>query len=239
MEVKIIVFIASLFLVGALLMHLGIRHKGLEQRQKSWIKYLSYLLITGLLVGSILFTKHGFFLSACLIIAMSLFELIRQMALTGKMMPSVVGILIMCTVAPFFILFSDLNPGLVLFTYLVTGIFDAFSQLTGQLAGKTKLARKISPNKTVEGLIGGMGCTLLLCSIPGKFSNLSSERCICLAIIISLAALCGDLLASAGKRRFGIKDYSHLLPGQGGFLDRFDSLLMSGAVVYIIQCIFA
>lgn len=96
--------------------------------------------------------------------------------------------------------------------------FDAFSQFFGQIFGRNALIRNISPNKTIEGCIGG----LAICIV----TSLYTFNSLWLGIYVAFFALCGDLLASMVKRRSGIKDFSNLLPGQGGVLDRFDSYVL-------------
>jgi len=134
-----------------------------------------------------------------------------------------------------FLYFSRLGNELVLFTFLVLSIFDAFSQISGQLLGKRKLVPSISPGKTVEGLAGGavvaVGTSVLLMSLTG----ISVSGTLLLAAGITLFAFLGDLAASLFKRQFGVKDFSELLPGHGGFLDRFDSLIAGGALVALLK----
>jgi phosphatidate cytidylyltransferase len=114
---------------------------------------------------------------------------------------------------------------------LIVTVFDAFSQLTGQLFGKTKLVPTISPNKTWEGLIGGLASAILISMLFSSLIALPILKTMALGLVISLFAFCGDLLASISKRKFGIKDFSNLLPGQGGFVDRFDSLIFASVIV--------
>lgn len=122
---------------------------------------------------------------------------------------------------------SSLEEFLSLFA--LTVIFDGFCQVTGQLVGRTKLTPTISPQKTVEGLILG---GLIAYGIGIYFTSLSQEK----VFLLCISALLGDLIASAYKRRCGIKDFSDLIPGHGGILDRFDSFLMVGAVSFFLSC---
>lgn len=108
--------------------------------------------------------------------------------------------------------------------FLCVLAFDAFSQFFGQLFGRHSLIRKISPNKTIEGCVGG----LLMCILTSFLMFDSVWK----GVYISFFALSGDLLASYAKRHAGVKDFSQLLPGQGGVLDRFDSYIFS-AVFYL------
>jgi len=103
--------------------------------------------------------------------------------------------------------------------------FDAFSQFTGQLLGRTPLWKRLSPGKTVEGSIGG----LVVCMLSSLYVFGQVQP----GLLIAVTALCGDLLASAIKRHAGLKDFSKVLPGQGGVLDRFDSYIFTCFVFYV------
>lgn len=111
---------------------------------------------------------------------------------------------------------------------------DTFAYFVGCLFGKHKLCPVISPNKSVEGAIGGvLGATLLgalwvYFMLPGTGAGFY----FCLPILSILSEF-GDLFASIIKRKYGIKDYSNLIPGHGGVLDRFDSVLFITAILYV------
>lgn len=122
----------------------------------------------------------------------------------------------------------------LLFMILVAFTFDAFSQITGQLAGKYKITTRISPNKTLEGFAGGMVFSLLAVMLANYWMNQPWLPIMIMAIGTALAAFAGDLLASMMKRINDIKDFSNWLPGQGGFLDRFDSLVFAGFFLWIL-----
>jgi phosphatidate cytidylyltransferase len=124
------------------------------------------------------------------------------------------------------------------YTLFLTTVFDAFSQLSGQLLGKRKLVPKISPNKTYEGLFGGLLFALFTAVLIHKLLFISIGQSFILGLGISGFAFLGDLLASYCKRRFQIKDFSKLIPGHGGILDRFDSFITAGAFMLIIVAIF-
>lgn len=126
------------------------------------------------------------------------------------------------------------NRALV-FIYISVAVFDAFSQLAGQSLGRTKMAPQISPNKTWEGFGGGAFFTalfgLFFFAVIGK--NLLES--LPLTFAISVFSLGGDLSASWLKRKAKIKDYSNLLPGHGGILDRFDSLIFTFASLVLLS----
>lgn len=114
---------------------------------------------------------------------------------------------------------------------LLCNVCDAAAYLVGRCFGKRKLAPRISPNKTVEGSIGGLVMTEVIFLLAAFFMERSGVICVnfgTLAVYLLLASLVsqlGDLSFSAVKRIVGVKDYGKLLPGHGGILDRFDSLL--------------
>lgn len=120
------------------------------------------------------------------------------------------------------------DQGYVLSMLVMIWTFDTFAYLVGKLFGKHKLAPKISPLKTVEGFLGGfvfasVAAILLDCFLlpeaPVWFWGVA-------LLLVTFAGTTGDLLQSWLKRRAGVKDSGRLMPGHGGFFDRFDSLLL-------------
>lgn len=116
---------------------------------------------------------------------------------------------------------------------------DVGGYFTGHFFGRHKLAPQISPKKTVEGAVGAVLFTMLIMGIGGwvvintsYFSRLPFFHYILLGIMISVLAQAGDMMASSIKRFAGIKDFSSLLPGHGGFMDRMDSILFGGVAVF-------
>lgn len=110
---------------------------------------------------------------------------------------------------------------------------DSMAYFTGFAIGKHKLAPKISPKKTIEGSIGGILGSVLLCGLFGYFVIPGLlMHCIIIGIIGGVISQFGDLTASIFKRKMGIKDFGNLIPGHGGILDRFDSVLFTAPMVY-------
>lgn len=121
----------------------------------------------------------------------------------------------------------SIEPGifLILLALICTWASDSFAYLTGKACGRRKMAPHISPNKTVEGLAGGaVGCVILgvLVSFFAGFDLLEGGI---LSIMAAIMAPMGDLFESYVKRACDIKDSGNILPGHGGMMDRFDSLL--------------
>lgn len=127
----------------------------------------------------------------------------------------------------------------VLFTVLVTWANDSFAYFIGVNFGRHKLSPKISPKKSIEGSVGGIGGGLLTAVVLGWFFHKSAHLMLILGSLVVVAGQFGDLVESVIKRNAGVKDSGHFLPGHGGVLDRFDSLLLSAPVVYYIVVCFA
>lgn len=110
---------------------------------------------------------------------------------------------------------------------------DVMAYFTGYAFGKHKLCPTISPKKTIEGSIGGIVGSVILC---GLFGYILIPRllmhCIIIGVLGGVVSQFGDLTASIFKRKMGIKDYGNLIPGHGGILDRFDSVLFTAPMIY-------
>jgi len=110
---------------------------------------------------------------------------------------------------------------------------DSFCYYAGMQFGKHKLAEVISPNKTIEGAIGGTSMCVLFCLIFGIFVfYLEWYHALVLGLLIAAFAQIGDLCESMIKRDAGVKDSSDIIPGHGGFLDRTDSYILTIPVIY-------
>ena len=118
----------------------------------------------------------------------------------------------------------------------VTFASDTAAYFVGKGLGRHKLAPLISPGKTWEGTIGGLvGAVLfsLLFTLSTPFSlPIEWGEALLLGLLVSVFGQIGDLLESLFKRYVGVKDSGKLIPGHGGFLDRMDSIVFAGAVVY-------
>ena len=118
---------------------------------------------------------------------------------------------------------------------------DTCAYCVGMLIGKHKMSPKLSPKKSVEGAVGGVAgaalLTALYCFIFRSPMHLERGEIVILAVIAAIAGLIsmvGDLTASAIKRNYDIKDYGKLIPGHGGILDRFDSMIITAPIIYFL-----
>ncbi|MEL3971297.1 phosphatidate cytidylyltransferase [Rossellomorea oryzaecorticis] len=124
----------------------------------------------------------------------------------------------------------------VFYALFIIWATDSGAYFIGKAIGKKKLWPHISPNKTVEGFLGGVVCAVIVGVIMTFFSDLemSIPKLIVVTAILSIFGQMGDLVESALKRHYKVKDSGHLLPGHGGMLDRFDSLLFVLPLLYFL-----
>ena len=117
---------------------------------------------------------------------------------------------------------------------------DIFAYFGGYFLGKHKLCPTISPKKTIEGSLSGMLASVILCTVFGWFFMDSSRLFVyaMTGLAGGIFSQFGDLTASVFKRKMGIKDYGNLIPGHGGIMDRFDSVLFTAPMVFYIMMIF-
>lgn len=133
----------------------------------------------------------------------------------------------------FFQLVRDVDAKWLIFLLIVIWLSDTCAYFTGISIGKRKLIPKVSPGKTIEGLIGGIiGALVGAFLLNYYFFHISILLMAMIAIDIIIAGIIGDLIESMLKRGAAVKDSGHLIPGHGGILDRFDSLLFAAPVLY-------
>lgn len=115
----------------------------------------------------------------------------------------------------------------ILYSLFMIWATDSGAYFIGKALGKTKLWPEISPNKTVEGSIGGVACAVVVAVFFALLSNINVGllSLMGITVVLSVFGQIGDLVESAFKRHFNVKDSGTILPGHGGILDRFDSLL--------------
>jgi phosphatidate cytidylyltransferase len=123
---------------------------------------------------------------------------------------------------------------LTLFTIWAT---DSGAYFIGKSLGKRKLWPEISPNKTVEGFIGGLFSAMVVGVLFYVFSNLDYTllQLLLISLIIGVFGQLGDLVQSAYKRHYGVKDSGKLLPGHGGILDRLDSVIFILPILHLLH----
>ncbi len=155
---------------------------------------------------------------------------------TGQVTAVFFGIVYIPVMLSFIYQTRMLNGGL----YLVWLIFfcswgcDTFAYLSGMLLGKHKLAPELSPKKSKEGAVGGVVGAAVLGGIYAALTGAVIWVYVLICAAGAIASQIGDLAASAVKRQHNIKDYGNLIPGHGGILDRFDSVIVTAPMIYIL-----
>mgnify|MGYP005806654853 FL=1 len=245
--IMILIFVPLLFIGGipfAILMTvlaLGAMYELINIREKkkefpTLIKIISYLLIIFSLVLTYNQNIYSYNISYQLISFIILLFLLPILLKNKKEMNYdindalyLVGSLLFINIAFNLILVvRNYSLNYLIYLLLITVITDTFALITGMYIGKNKLAPTISPNKTIEGFIGGV---LMGTFVATTFYYTVIDPGISLAILIlttlflAVVGQLGDLVFSSIKRTFNVKDFSNLIPGHGGILDRLDSLI--------------
>jgi phosphatidate cytidylyltransferase len=131
------------------------------------------------------------------------------------------------------------SPGIIIGFFILIWANDTGAYLTGMSIGRHKLMERISPKKTWEGFIGGIIiASLAAWFLSGWLGVVDKIHWIIIALIVSVAGTYGDLIESMLKRSIGVKDSGTIMPGHGGFLDRFDSAIISFPLVYLFISLF-
>lgn len=127
-------------------------------------------------------------------------------------------------------------------TYIFYSLFiiwatDSGAYFIGKAIGKNKLWPEISPNKTIEGFVGGIFCAVIVAALFVLFTDINATmlELVFITILLSIFGQVGDLVESALKRHYEVKDSGNILPGHGGILDRFDSLLFVWPLLHFLH----
>lgn len=240
---KLVPLLSSIMVVVIMIADKVLKVNGVNYVVFSFLVIMILLLILPLFYKELKMTD-GFFYIASIIyggISFGVMALIRNIEINSS--------------ASFIIGSLDFNlSGLLIFVYiLLTTMFtDIGAYEIGCRFGKHKLIPDVSPKKSVEGAIGGSLIGALMGTIGFmmieyfcKFSLFSIENIVLKIIVVFLATLLltiisqiGDLIASKLKREYGIKDFGKVFPGHGGVMDRFDSLILTSAVFFVILALF-
>jgi phosphatidate cytidylyltransferase len=131
------------------------------------------------------------------------------------------------------------SPGIIIGFFLIIWANDTGAYLTGISLGRHRLMERISPKKSWEGFFGGVIIAVLVAwLLSGWLGVVDKMHWVIIAVIVSIAGTYGDLVESMLKRSIGVKDSGTIMPGHGGFLDRFDSAIISFPLVYLFISLF-
>jgi phosphatidate cytidylyltransferase len=123
------------------------------------------------------------------------------------------------------------------YLFILTALNDIGQFVAGKLFGRHRIAPTVSPNKTWQGLAGGIVVAQAVSFVLGAWLDLADAATMAaFGLLLSVAGFCGDLLFSMVKRRLAVKDFSQLIPGHGGILDRVDSLVLTAPLLHLLLC---
>ncbi len=206
------------------------------------IKIISYAVSMTLIISACLGSwEVEFLILAINLMALSVFVLSRfasNHTIFDTVAKQVLGIVYIPVSLSLLVFIKELDGGTFWIIWLLIVIFanDTGAFYTGTFFGKRRLSPNISPNKTIEGSLGGVAASMVVgfifCQI--FFNNLSlAFLTIPASFMLAIAGQIGDLFESAMKRASNIKDSGRILPGHGGMLDRIDGLLLAIPVLYV------
>ncbi len=209
--------------------------------EKKAIGIMGYLLAIGYYAMEF-FEITGYFELYCAstaIIVMIVYVLTFSKVKADQVAFSVLGIFYIAIPVSFLYRIIKLEDGIYIFIliFICSWIADTCAYFTGVTFGKHKLAAVLSPKKSIEGAVGGILGSMIIGFIYGSIvgSYLEKEMALIFMVICmfgSIVSIFGDLAASGIKRNYQVKDYGHLIPGHGGILDRFDSMIFVAPLVY-------
>jgi phosphatidate cytidylyltransferase len=232
---------------------IGISHPVATKILISWITFQCFMefakmfkiksnpIILSVLIGIFqfffldFFGKENYFIYSFILILIILLYLIISKTPVNQLKGLFIG-LVICLLSFTHLVFireTFLGINFIIFIVVVTELNDVFQYLMGKFFGKHKIVPKISPNKTLEGFLGGVFLTVLLSNLLGSLllkSDILTHTI--LGLILGISGFCGDALMSYLKRMTNVKDTGKLLPGHGGLLDRMDSLIFNAPIFF-------
>ncbi len=208
-------------------------------RPLRWAGYLSVLTIIGL-AASLASPERGIVLGVAVslgLVALAGLWLKRRDDLVGRVSATLFGVIYIGVPLGLLVAMRELpdGAGVVVNVLVGTWVFDSASYLGGRQWGRTPIAPRTSPGKTVEGFVIGLVAGVFAVWVAGLYMDwISAPESLLIGLVACIGAYFGDLFESMIKRDVGAKDAGKLLLGHGGVLDRFDALLFSAPLVYFV-----
>ena len=201
------------------------------------IRWISGIALGFLFLAYILLSPSFFFNFGLIIIfGISIYELIKLRVFS---LQSLLAFILIVTAILCLYLY-ELERSLILIAVMISVATDAFAFLAGKVLGRNKIFPIISPNKTLEGTIGGVVSSVVINSLiitlifQNSLKTLDVIMLTLMIFICAVAAVFGDLLISSIKRQANLKDTGSLIPGHGGLLDRIDSHILCIPVFFVL-----
>ena len=236
------VLLASTFLISCIGMYELYRVFHIEKSIMAWISYLGvfvfYVNLRLTFAGDAMTIAMGY-----MILLMFAYVFTYPKYEAKHIMASFFGFFYVGVMLSYVYQIRSLDNGVYLafLVFICSWGCDTCAYCVGKLIGKHKMSPKLSPKKSIEGAVGGVVGTALLTALYAYIFHLkmgiASQQIILLAVIAAIAGLIsmvGDLTASAIKRNYNIKDYGHLIPGHGGIMDRFDSMIITAPIIFYL-----
>ena len=201
------------------------------------IRWISGIALGFLFLAYILLSPSFFFNFGLIIIfGISIYELINLRVFS---LQSLLAFILIVTAILCLYLY-ELERSLILIAVMISVVTDAFAFFAGKVLGRNKIFPIISPNKTLEGTIGGIVSSVVINSqmitliFQNSLKNFDAIMLTLMIFICAVAAVFGDLLISSIKRQANLKDTGSLIPGHGGLLDRIDSHILCIPVFFVL-----
>lgn len=230
-----IIFSVGMYVLSMLGLREFLKVKSTKKELPLFIDLISYIVLTLLVLFNINNTELIYSVDFRIIAGLFLVFLLPAVLYHDRTLYSINdafyligGIFFLGASFSLLIIIRNISLDLIVYLFLITVMTDTYAYITGRLIGKHKLLESISPNKTLEGMIGG---TIFGVAISTVFYTVVINPSINIFIIIGISLFLsilgqfGDLCFSAIKRYFNVKDFSNIMPGHGGILDRFDSII--------------
>ena len=209
-----------------------------------FINFISYIVLTLIIFSSVNISDMTFAIDFRILSALALVFLVPVVLYHDRKKYDIIsafyllgGVFFLGISFSLVIILRNISLLLVIYLFLITVITDSYAYIIGSLIGKHKLLEMISPNKTWEGMIFGtvFGTIVATTFYVVAIDSTSIITPFLITLFLSILGQFGDLVFSAIKRHYGVKDFSNIIPGHGGILDRFDSIIfvMLGYIFFI------
>jgi phosphatidate cytidylyltransferase len=201
------------------------------------IRWISGIALGFLFLAYILLSPSFLFNFGLIIIfGISIYELIKLRVFS---LQSLLAFILIVTAILYLYLY-ELERSLILIAVMISVVTDAFAFFAGKVLGRNKIFPTISPNKTLEGTIGGIVSSVVIISLmitmifQNPLKTFDAVMLTVMTFICAVASVFGDLLISSIKRKANLKDTGSLIPGHGGLLDRIDSHILCIPVFFVL-----
>ena len=229
------IYTAAMYVVSILGLREFLKAKSSKKAMPVFIEFISYIIFSLIVLSNINNNEMIYSVDFRVLSGLFLVYLIPTVLYHDRSLYSVTdafyliaGIFFLGVSFSLLIIIRNLSLDLIIYLFLITTLTDSYAYITGSLIGRHKMLKEISPNKTWEGMIGGTLAGTIISVVFYRIAvdpSVSIYQITLITTFLSIIGQFGDLCFSAIKRYFEIKDFSNIMPGHGGVLDRFDSII--------------